>query len=76
MRRVTTDDLCAFELCRCSKPYTARNLAGSTRRVAPDAPFCSDRCEQLATHPSTAAGCECGHPECTPQATPDIPPMM
>jgi hypothetical protein len=48
----------------------------STRRVEPDAEFCSDRCAEMTAHPTTAGGCECGHPECTPQATPDFPPMQ
>jgi hypothetical protein len=67
---------CAHELCRCRRPYSPQTLAMSTRRVDPYATYCSDRCEQMAEHPTTAGGCECGHPDCTPQATPDIPPMQ
>jgi hypothetical protein len=73
---MTASATCAHELCRCEKPYSKQNLALSTRRVDPDAEFCSDRCAEMTAHPTTADGCECGHPECTPQATPDIPPMQ
>jgi hypothetical protein len=48
----------------------------SSRRVDPNAVFCSPRCETLSKNGRHPPGCECGHPECTPQATPDIPPMM
>lgn len=73
---MTETATCAHEACRCTRPYSAQNLAMSTRRTDPDAPYCSQRCEQQAHRSPDYGGCECGHPECTPQATPDIPPMQ
>jgi hypothetical protein len=69
-------DTCANPACRCTRPYSPQNLAMSSRRVEPDATYCSDRCETVAGRRTDAVSCECGHPECAPQNTPDIPPMM
>jgi hypothetical protein len=73
---MASDPTCAYVACRCTRPYTSENRAGGTRPVDPDAQYCSDRCEQLAKRDSAHGGCECGHPECAPQATADIPPMQ
>jgi hypothetical protein len=67
---------CGYVLCACRRPYSPQNLATSSRRVDADAPYCSDRCEHLAEQNIRTPGCECGHPQCTPQTTNDIPPMQ
>jgi hypothetical protein len=73
---MTDATTCAYEACRCTRPYSPQTLAMGTRRTDPNATYCTERCADMAARPTTAAGCECGHPQCTPQATPDIPPMQ
>jgi len=74
----TIHNTCAHEACRCSKPYSAQTFAAGTRRIEPDDTYCSERCEVQAGQPlgeRGSGGCECAHPECTPQTTVDIPPI-
>jgi hypothetical protein len=73
---MTTPETCAHESCRCTKPYSARTRAASTSPLDPGAAYCSRRCEEMASEDIHADGCECGHPECTPQSYVDVPPMQ
>ena len=71
-----TADTCAHVACRCTKPYDKKNQAGGVRYVDPNAEHCSDRCATQASQPrQDSGGCECGHPACAPQQTPDLPPI-
>lgn len=73
---MTTPETCAHESCRCTKPYSERTRAASTSPLDPGAAYCSRRCEEMASEDIHADGCECGHPECTPQTYVDVPPMQ
>jgi hypothetical protein len=73
---MTTAQTCAHETCRCTKPYSAQTRAASTAPLDPGAPYCSRRCEEMATRELGADGCECGHPECSAQSSAGIPPMQ
>ena len=73
---MTTTTTCAHEACRCTKPYSARTQAAATAPIDPDGDYCSRRCADMAGRDIHADGCECGHPECTPQSSADVPPMQ
>ncbi|MEA2663756.1 MAG: hypothetical protein QOI11_700 [Candidatus Eremiobacteraeota bacterium] len=73
---MTTPETCAQETCSCTRPYSARTRAASTAPLDPDAVYCSRRCEEMALENLRADGCECSHPECTPQTYVDVPPMQ
>lgn len=73
---MTAGATCAYDVCRCPRPYSVQNLASGTRPRDPNDEYCSERCEHLATTGQSVPGCECGHIECTSNATPDIPPMQ
>lgn len=61
-----SEGVCAYEACRCPKPYDKHVQAAGVRYVDPNAEFCSARCEETAKMPAKAGGCECGHVKCTP----------
>jgi hypothetical protein len=74
---MTTTQTCAHDACRCTRPYSAQTQAASTAPIDPDGTYCSRRCAEVADKGLPGdGGCECGHPECTPQSSVDVPPMQ